>query len=157
MAPEGAGVNPPKASKADEGVYFGSGLGALEPLFRTAKAEGDELRARRNAALDAVKAARATPEQRKAGEALRMYFTSERDLWAARANQALDIVTRKVLPKKVVQAQGHIHGNCNEPRYSAGPLSNSHCRSVGVFPLLLGAVALERPGAVKGEPLCGAA
>ncbi len=90
--------HPPEVSKADDGVYFGSGLGVLG-FFREAKAEGDALRLKRNAALDALKAAKAKPEQMKAGEKTRAWFTSERDLWAARANQALDIVSRYVLPK----------------------------------------------------------
>jgi hypothetical protein len=30
---------------------------------------------------------------------VRAYLTSERDLWAARANQIIDAITRKVLPK----------------------------------------------------------
>jgi len=49
------------------------------------------------------------------------------------------------------------HPVCNGSRYSAAPFSNSRCRSVEVFPLLLGGVVLERPGAVKGAPLFGAA
>ncbi len=81
------------------GVYFGSGLGALEPLFRESKAEGDALLDKRNAALAAAKAAAAAPAETKAGEAIRAYMTSERDLWAARANQAIDIVTRRIMPK----------------------------------------------------------
>lgn len=80
-------------------TYMGSGLGALEPLFRESKVEGDRLRAARNEALAAADAAEAKPEQMQAGEKLRAYFTSERDLWAARTNQAVDVVTRKVLPK----------------------------------------------------------
>ena len=70
----------PGAVKGDDGVYFGSGLGALEPLFRESKAEGDALRAQRNAALNAAKAARATPDEKHAGEKVRAYLTSERDL-----------------------------------------------------------------------------
>ena len=88
----------PKGNKPTD-TYFGSGLGALEPLFRTAKEEGDALRVKRNEALKAAKAAMATPGEQHAGEAVRAYFTAERDLWGARANQAIDIVTRKVLPK----------------------------------------------------------
>jgi broad specificity phosphatase PhoE len=71
---------PPKAvpiPKGGEGVYYGSGLGALEPLFREAKAEGDALRLKRNAALEAAKKAQGTPEERKAGERLRAWVTSE--------------------------------------------------------------------------------
>lgn len=94
---EVAGPKPPVAESS--GVYFGSGLGALEPLFREAKAEGDALLEKRNAALAAAKLAADTPTETKAGEAIRAYLTSERDLWAARANQAIDIVTRKVTPK----------------------------------------------------------
>jgi hypothetical protein len=74
-------------------------LGALEPLFREAKEQGDALRRSRDAALKAAKVAQGTPEEKQAGEKVRTYFTAERDLWAARANQALDIVARKVLPK----------------------------------------------------------
>ena len=92
-------ARPSEVSTGDDGVYFGTGLGALEPLFRQTKAEGDRLRLARNAALEAAKAAQASPAEKKAGEAVRSYFTAERDLWAARANQALDIVTRTVLPK----------------------------------------------------------
>jgi hypothetical protein len=94
---EVAGPKPPVAESS--GVYFGSGLGALEPLFREAKAEGDALLTKRNEALAAAKLAADTPAETKAGEAIRAYLTSERDLWAARANQAIDIVSRKVTPK----------------------------------------------------------
>ncbi len=98
VADKPADIPPDKA--IDTGpVYIGSGFGALEPLFREAKAEGDRLRAARNEALAAAKAARTNREQMKAGEKARAYLTSERDLWAARTNQALDIVKRKVLPK----------------------------------------------------------
>jgi hypothetical protein len=92
---------PPDSKDGDRpsDLFFGSGLGALEPLFREAKAEGDALRVKRNEALKAAKAAEATPGETHAGEAIRHYFTSERDLWAARANQAIDVVTRKILPK----------------------------------------------------------
>jgi hypothetical protein len=104
VPPENPGVNrtePPEAPRESSAstVTFGTGLGGLQPLFAEAKAEGDALRAKRNAALAAAKAAAATPAQKSAGEALRSYYTSERDLWAARVNQALDIVMRKVLPK----------------------------------------------------------
>jgi broad specificity phosphatase PhoE len=90
---------PPNESPTDDGVYLGSGLGALEPLFRESKAEGDALRLKRNAALKGIEEARESPQEHRAGEKLRNYFTAERDLWALRANQALDIVTRKILPK----------------------------------------------------------
>src|SRR5580658_3082940 len=46
---------------------------------------------------------------------------------------------------------------CNGSRSSAAPFSNSHRHSVEVFPLVLGGLVLERPGAVKGAPLFGAA
>ena len=78
---------------------MGSGFGALEPLFREAKEEGDRLRNARNEALAAAKAAEADPEETKAGEKIRAYLTSERDLWAARTNQVIDRITRIVLPK----------------------------------------------------------
>ncbi len=89
----------PEAQRDAGPTYMGTGFGALEPLFREAKAEGDRLRAARNDALTAAKAAEAKPEQMKAGEKIRAYLTSERDLWAARTNQAIDVVTRLVLPK----------------------------------------------------------
>jgi hypothetical protein len=84
----------PRESSASS-VTFGSGLGGLEPLFREAKAEGDRLRDIRNKAVGAAKAAEATPQKKHAGEALRSYYTAECDSWA----QAIDIITRKVLPK----------------------------------------------------------
>jgi hypothetical protein len=91
---------PPEPSVNDRGpVYMGSLLGGLEPLFRDAKAAGDELRRTRNDALEAAKAAKGKPEERAAGVALRAWYTAERDLWAARAHQYIDIITRKVLPK----------------------------------------------------------
>jgi hypothetical protein len=43
-----------RPSKEDDDVYFGSGLGALEPFFREAKKEGDRLRLERSAALAAA-------------------------------------------------------------------------------------------------------
>lgn len=96
--PELANSEPPRPDES-KGVYFGSGLGALEPLFREAKAEGDRLRLERNKALQAAKLAQASPDEKKAGEKLRFEYTKERDLWSATANQALDIVSRKILPK----------------------------------------------------------
>jgi hypothetical protein len=54
---------------------MGSGLGALEPLFRDAKAEGDALKKRRDEAL----AAKLAAAKKSAGEKVRAYFTSERD------------------------------------------------------------------------------
>lgn len=89
----------PEPRKPSGPVYLGSGLGALEPLFREAKEAGDALRMQRNAALAAANAAEAKPEEMKSGEMVRHYLTAERDLWAARANQTIDVVTRKVLPK----------------------------------------------------------
>jgi hypothetical protein len=91
---------PPEPSASDRGpVYMGSLLGSLEPLFREAKAAGDELKRTRNDALKAAQLAKGKPEERAAGVALRAWYTSERDLWAARAHQYIDIVTRKILPK----------------------------------------------------------
>ena len=85
---------PPRADERDPlNEAFEAGF------FRRTKAEGDELLRRRNEALSAAKAARATPEEMKAGEAIRSYFTSERDLWGARVNQVLDFVNRKRVPK----------------------------------------------------------
>ena len=98
-ATPGAAPTPQPISKADDGIYFGSGLGALDPLLRETKAEGDRLRVARNEALAAAKAADGTPGERRAGVALRMYFTAERDLWGARVNQAIDRTDRTVLPK----------------------------------------------------------
>lgn len=98
VTPSDTEQSSPKES-SDPSVYLGSGFGALEPLFREAKAEGDRLRLARNEALKAAQAALASPLELHAGEKIRAYLTSERDLWAARTNQALDIVSRKVLPK----------------------------------------------------------
>jgi hypothetical protein len=111
-SPEGGRVPPsgpgpdsgaPESSVAPGGLgdptYMGPGLGALEPLFREAKAEGDALKKRRDEALAAAKLAADSPTEKSAGEKVRAYFTSERDLWAARTNQALDVIRRKVLPK----------------------------------------------------------
>jgi hypothetical protein len=106
ITPQGDGHPPPDGSKSSVAdkppggpTYLGSGFGALEPLFREAKAEGDRLRLARNEALKAAQAALASPAELHAGEKIRAYLTSERDLWAARTNQALDVVSRKVLPK----------------------------------------------------------
>jgi hypothetical protein len=103
----GAETAPPAPAAPDAGeakppappTYMGSGLGALQPLFDRATAEGDALKARRDEALAAAKKAADTPAEKSAGEKVRAYFTAERDLWAARTNQAIDIVTRKLLTK----------------------------------------------------------
>lgn len=80
--------------RGDDSTYFGSGLGALEPFFREAKKEGDRLRLERSAALAAAKVARSTPSEQHAGEKARAWYTAERDLWALRVNQAIDILDR---------------------------------------------------------------
>lgn len=77
---------------------LGSGLGAFEPFFRESIAEGNALLVKRRAAVEAMKAREGTPEQKSAGQALRQWFTGERDWWSTRVNQAVDRVSRLFTP-----------------------------------------------------------
>ncbi len=109
----------PPSSNSDDDVYFGSGLGAFEPFFREAKKEGDRLRLERSAALAAAKVARSTPTEQHAGEKARAWFAAERDLWAIRINQAIDILDR-IAARKVNEREAV--GIMREFRHKPGEL-----------------------------------
>lgn len=97
IAAEEEGKRTPAAA-ADTGTTLGAGLGAFEPFFKESIEEGNALRAKRKAAMDALDARAGTPEQAKAGEALRQWFTGERDTWSTRVNQAIDRASRLFTP-----------------------------------------------------------
>ena len=76
-------------------------------------------------------------------------FTSlSDDTFAITAKADRFIPGRTVSQSNPPRSSCNSHHGCNGSRYSAAPFSNSRCRSVEVFPLLLGGVVLERPGAV---------
>ena len=76
-----------------------AGTSLVGVIFKQTKAEGDAMRLKRSEALKAAKAAMDSPEERKAGEKLRMWFSSELDSWVARTNQVTEQISRKTVPK----------------------------------------------------------
>lgn len=70
-------------------TYVGGGLGAFEPFLRESIEDMKSLYAQREAALEELKRSEITPGEKHWGDRVRHYFTSERDLWAARANQGI--------------------------------------------------------------------
>jgi len=96
----------PTHDEPADSVYFGSGLGALEPFFREAKKEGDRLRLERSAALAAMTKARETPAEEHAGEKFRAWYNAELDLWATRVNQAIDTLNRVTYRTPVLRTIG---------------------------------------------------
>ena len=70
-------------------VYMGSGLGAFEPFLRESIEDMRALAATRHAAIAELKKTDPSVPERHWGERVRHFFTSVRDLWAARANQGI--------------------------------------------------------------------
>lgn len=78
------------ADKAGTGsTYLGSGLGAFEPFLRDSVEEMRALKAKRDAAIEELERSKITPGEKKWGDKVLHFFTGERDLWAARANQGI--------------------------------------------------------------------
>jgi len=76
------------------------GLGAFEPFLRESIEDMRALKAARDAALEELKRTEITPGQKRWGEQVRHYFTGERDLWAARANQGIAKVRKLTFPTR---------------------------------------------------------
>jgi hypothetical protein len=81
-------------------VTLGMGLGAFEPFLRESIEDMRALKATRDAALEELKRSEITPGQKRWGEQVRHYFTGERDLWAARANQGIAKVRKLTFPSR---------------------------------------------------------
>jgi hypothetical protein len=135
-------------------------------VWRQTKAEGDALRMKRDVALEAAKRAEGTPEQKKAGDKVRTWFTSEEDLWAARTNQITDIVTRKLVPKmpqrealaimrefryKPAELQQFIDGSHPDLQELKGGVPNAMKFLDPVQPLMRDAMRMIGNGMTAGE------
>ena len=112
-SPEGGRTPLPKGSESSMGVAgpegntgktggtgsvtLGSGLGSFEPYLRDAFGEMKDLKAKRDAALAELEKAKASPQEQQFGQRVTEAFTGERDLWAARVNQAIEKL-RKIVP-----------------------------------------------------------
>lgn len=77
-------------------LTLGSGLGALEPFLRESIEDTKALIAQRAAAKAQLERSKSTPGEKNWGDQVRHFFTGERDLWIARANQGISKV-RKIL------------------------------------------------------------
>lgn len=117
----GMQIRPGKRSKAEaqtslfeetpeekQGGLFGDERGSVSNKARPKPAEPSEdesawasvraLKAKRDAALAELERAKTTPGEQRFGQKVIESFTSERDLWAARVNQAIDGL-RRIVPK----------------------------------------------------------
>lgn len=97
------------ASQNVPGETLASGFGALQPLYERAveslKESASEMRAlkaKRDVALEALKAAEFTPEEKQLGKRVREFMTGERDMWGVRVNQAIERL-RKIVPDTLDQ------------------------------------------------------
>lgn len=89
-AAPGGGQVPPKTTPSENSsVYLGSGLGAFEPFLRESLEDMKALKAKRDAAIEELERTKITEGEKRWGEQVRHYFTGERDLWGARANQGI--------------------------------------------------------------------
>jgi hypothetical protein len=79
---------------------MGAGLGAFEPFLRESIEDMRAMKLKRDAAIEALERSKITKNQWTWGEQVRRYFTSERDVWAARANQGIAKVRKLTLPSK---------------------------------------------------------
>ena len=125
---------------------LGGGLGAFEPFFRESREEGRALLEKRRAAMKAVDARAGTPEQQKAGEAMRHWFTGERDLWSTRVNQAIDRASRLFTPDaKTREAVGIMREFAHRPGELEKFLDGSHPILAGADQATLDRVEALRP------------
>lgn len=74
--------------------YLGMGFGALEPYLRESIEDMRALKAQRDAAIEELERSKIVPGEKHWGDRVRQFFTSERDLWGARANQGIAKVRR---------------------------------------------------------------
>jgi hypothetical protein len=130
----GSGTEPPSPAetrgerpKSGSGsVTPGSGLGAFEPFLRESIKDMKALKAKRDAAIAELKRSEITPGEKGWGAQARHFFTGERDLWGARANQGIAKI-RKVLgvakDKRGVDQNAVVatiaHRSCFCPRLAA--------------------------------------
>jgi len=125
---------------------LGGGLGAFEPFFRESMDEGRALLAKRRAAMQALDARSGTPEQQKAGEAMRQWFTGERDLWSTRVNQALDRASRMFTPDvKTREAVGIMREFAHRPGELEKFLDGTHPILAGADQATLDRIEALRP------------
>jgi len=136
--------SPPR--QPQESVTLGSGLGALEPFFRESVEEGNALRAKREAAVQAMKARAGTPGEQRLGEATRQWFTGMRDLWSTKVNQAIDRSSRVYAPDVVTrEAIGMMREFVYRPWELQQFLDGIHPDLVGQNPKTLARVEALRP------------
>jgi hypothetical protein len=93
-------VPPAPESKSSGGTTLGAGLGAFEPFLRESIEDMRALKAKRDAAIEELERSKITPGEKRWGEQVRHYFTGERDLWAARANQGIAKVRKLTFPSR---------------------------------------------------------
>ena len=79
----------PEPRKPSGPVTLGSGLGAFEPFLRESFEEMRALKEKRDAALEELERSKITPGEKNWGRQVLHFFTGERDLWGARANQGI--------------------------------------------------------------------
>jgi hypothetical protein len=87
-------------SKDNGTTYMASGFGAFEPFLRESIEDMRALKAKRDAAIEELERSKITPGEQRWGEQVRHYFTGERDLWAARANQGIAKVRKLTFPSR---------------------------------------------------------
>ena len=73
------------------------------------------LKAKRDAALAELEKAKTTPGEQRFGQKVIESFTSERDLWSARVNQAIEKVRRTVPEAKDQEALALMREYRNRP------------------------------------------
>lgn len=111
----------PPPGGSGSSVTLGSGLGAFEPFLRESYEDMKALKAKRDAAIEELERSKITPGERNWGDRVRQFFTGERDLWGARANQGIAKVRkltyasrnrtrRSETRKRVVQRRQQIRG-----------------------------------------------
>ena len=79
----------PEPRKPSGPVTLGSGLGAFEPFLRESFEEMRSLKEKRDAAIEELERSKITPGEKNWGRQVLHFFTGERDLWGARANQGI--------------------------------------------------------------------
>jgi hypothetical protein len=96
--PSAAAPAPPVTDRGP--VTLGMGFGAFEPFLRESIEDMKAMKAKRDAALEELERSKITPGEKHWGEQVRRYFTGERDLWAARANQGIAKVRKLTRPSR---------------------------------------------------------
>jgi len=83
-------------------LHGGIPLDVVGAIFKADMREMLELKAKRDAAREALEKSKETPEDKRFGAKVLAYFTGERDVWGARVNQVMARL-RKLVPDAVEQ------------------------------------------------------